>query len=86
MLPKGVENVLSKVTGMSVFVENLEVADLNLESYGERRSHTLYAQYTKAVPRLREMNASATAPVSADASVPGPNNAWAKTVTPPSLW
>lgn len=59
---------------MSVFVDNLEVADLDLESNGERGSHTLYAHRTKTVPRLREMNASATAPVSADALVPGPNN------------
>jgi phage-related baseplate assembly protein len=57
---------------MSVFVDNLEVADLNLESYSERGSHSLYAHHTRAVPRLREMNASATAPVSADAPVPGP--------------
>jgi hypothetical protein len=36
--------------------------------------HILYTMKgTMAVPRLREMNASATAPVSADAPVPGPN-------------
>ena len=34
--------------------------------------HILYTvKGTKSVPRLREMNASATAPVSADAPVPG---------------
>lgn len=59
---------------MSVFVDNLEVADLDRRSYGGRGSHTLYAHRTKTVPRLREMNASATAPVSAHAPVPGTND------------